>query len=194
MPLHPVTVPCCSLVRFQKLYSDFKSERFYWRMILLARKLMLVSTTIMFNQLPLFQVRVAIRPGCGLPCPGAQALSGPLESQDPNPAHALLAAPTAARPAAPLRPCDGCCCNGMLCCVPPPPLPLPSPSPAQSSMAVFIMFLSYILHTWAMPFLTRENVPQTFYDIVNAEGATDVRVFRPPPPLLPLLHMSSRFV
>jgi hypothetical protein len=45
---------CCP--RFQKLYSDFKSERFYWRMFLLARKLMLVSTTIMFNQLPLFQV------------------------------------------------------------------------------------------------------------------------------------------
>ena len=39
-------------------------------------------------------------------------------------------------------------------------------------MAVFIMFSAYILHTWAMPFLTRENVPQTFYDIVNAEGGS----------------------
>ena len=37
------------------------------------------------------------------------------------------------------------------------------------------MFAAYIGHTWAMPFLTRENVPQTFYDIVNAgEGAVEV--------------------
>jgi hypothetical protein len=42
--------------RFQKLYSDFKSEKYAWRMMLLARKLLLVSTTVMFNQLPLFQV------------------------------------------------------------------------------------------------------------------------------------------
>ena len=42
--------------RFQKLYSDFKSERFGWRMVLLFRKLLLVSTTVMFNTLPLFQV------------------------------------------------------------------------------------------------------------------------------------------
>ena len=55
----------------------------------------------------------------------------------------------------------------LCCCVPLSP---------QSSIAVFVMFSSYILHSWAMPFLTRENVPQTFYDIVNAEGATDVRV------------------
>ena len=34
------------------------------------------------------------------------------------------------------------------------------------------MFAAYIAHTWAMPFLTRENVPQTFYDIVNAEGGS----------------------
>ena len=47
--------------RFQKLYSDFKSERFGWRMVLMARKLMLVSTTVMFNQLPLFQVGVRVR-------------------------------------------------------------------------------------------------------------------------------------
>ncbi len=43
---------------------------------------------------------------------------------------------------------------------------------AQAAVAVFIMFSAYILHTWAMPFLTRENVPQTFYDIVNAEGGS----------------------
>jgi hypothetical protein len=37
------------------------------------------------------------------------------------------------------------------------------------------MFSAYILHTWAMPFLTRENVPQTFYDIVNMDESVDVR-------------------
>ena len=42
--------------RYQKLYSDFKSDKYGWRMVLLARKLLLVSTTVMFNQLPLFQV------------------------------------------------------------------------------------------------------------------------------------------
>jgi hypothetical protein len=33
------------------------------------------------------------------------------------------------------------------------------------------MFSAYILHTWAKPYLTRENVPQTFFDIVNADAA-----------------------
>jgi hypothetical protein len=42
--------------RYQKLYSDFKSEWFGWRMVLLSRKFLLVSTTVMFNTLPLFQV------------------------------------------------------------------------------------------------------------------------------------------
>ncbi len=72
--------------RFQKLYSDFKpgscpgravesvfletaalitgavggfpcADQYCWRMVLLTRKFMLVSTTVMFNSLPLFQVR-----------------------------------------------------------------------------------------------------------------------------------------
>jgi hypothetical protein len=50
----------------------------------------------------------------------------------------------------------------------------------QSAVSVFVMFMSYILHSWAKPFLTRENVPQSFFDIVNAEGA-DVRSRAPPP-------------
>ena len=33
------------------------------------------------------------------------------------------------------------------------------------------MFGSYILHVWTKPYLTRENIPQTFFDIVNADGA-----------------------
>ena len=47
---------------------------------------------------------------------------------------------------------------------------------AQSAVSVFIMFSAYILHSWAMPFLTRENVPQTFYDIVGSEPV-DVRAY-----------------
>ena len=39
----------------------------------------------------------------------------------------------------------------------------------QAAMAVAIMFAAYILHTWAMPFLSRENIPQSFFDIVNKD-------------------------
>ena len=66
--------------RFQKLYSDFKSERFGWRMVLLARKLMLVSTTVMFNQLPLFQVGGV---GCSLWCPPPTHPPTPQHTQPP---------------------------------------------------------------------------------------------------------------
>ncbi len=38
-------------------------------------------------------------------------------------------------------------------------------------MSVFIMFASYILHEWAMPFMRRDAVPQAFFDIVNADEA-----------------------
>jgi hypothetical protein len=53
--------------RYQKLYSDFKSEKYGWRMILLFRKLLLVSTTVMFNQLPLFQASSRARWSCWYP-------------------------------------------------------------------------------------------------------------------------------
>ncbi len=43
--------------RFQKLYSDFKPNRYGWRMFQLARKFLLVATTVLFTNLPLFQVR-----------------------------------------------------------------------------------------------------------------------------------------
>ncbi len=44
--------------RFQKLYSDFKPTRHYWRLILLSRKLSLAATTAMFTDHPMFQVRI----------------------------------------------------------------------------------------------------------------------------------------
>ena len=43
----------------------------------------------------------------------------------------------------------------------------------QAAVAIAIMFGAYIMHTTAMPYLTRENIPQTFFDIINAE-ATEV--------------------
>ena len=42
--------------RFQKLYSDFKPDRYYWRMLLLTRKFLLVGTTVLFTSYPIFQV------------------------------------------------------------------------------------------------------------------------------------------
>jgi hypothetical protein len=44
----------------------------------------------------------------------------------------------------------------------------------QAAVAVFVMFSGYIAHTATMPFLIRESVPQTFFDIINTEGV-DVR-------------------
>ncbi len=43
-------------------------------------------------------------------------------------------------------------------------------------MAVTIMFGSYILHSWAHPYLIRDNVPQTFFDIVNSNVLSHTEV------------------
>ncbi len=40
---------------------------------------------------------------------------------------------------------------------------------AQAAVAMAIMFVSYIVHTKTMPYLTRENIPQTFFDIINKQ-------------------------
>ena len=44
--------------RFRKLYKDFRPSCMYWRLVLVLRKMVLALTMIMFNDLPLFQVRL----------------------------------------------------------------------------------------------------------------------------------------
>lgn len=87
--------------RFQKLYSDFKPNMKYWRLLLLIRKLCLAFTTVLFIKWPIFQ--------------GAVSLA--------------------------------------------------------------VMFGAYVIHAACMPYMHRENVPLTFYDIVNRDmiGNKEVR-------------------
>jgi hypothetical protein len=42
--------------RFQKLYSDFKPNKSYWRLILIMRKLCLAGCTTLLKKFPAFQV------------------------------------------------------------------------------------------------------------------------------------------
>jgi hypothetical protein len=86
--------------RFQKLYSDFKPHRQYWRLILLARKLSLAATTALFTNWPMF----------------------------------------------------------------------------QAALSVAVMFAAYVLHTWTHPYMYRDNVPQMFFDIINAELALKTKM------------------
>jgi hypothetical protein len=39
----------------------------------------------------------------------------------------------------------------------------------QASVAIAIMFTSYVLHTGASPYMHRENIPKPFFDIVNRD-------------------------
>ncbi len=48
-------------VRFQELYSEVRPGMSYWRLVLIARKLSMVTIGLMFNRSPLFQAR------CNLP-------------------------------------------------------------------------------------------------------------------------------
>jgi hypothetical protein len=43
--------------RYQKLYSIFRPELAYWRLVLMARKLAIAVVAIMFSAHPMFQAR-----------------------------------------------------------------------------------------------------------------------------------------
>jgi hypothetical protein len=44
-------------IRFHELYSVFKPGMSYWRLVLIFRKLCMVTIGLMFNRSPLFQAR-----------------------------------------------------------------------------------------------------------------------------------------
>ena len=46
--------------RYQKLYSVFRPETFYWRLVLMARKFCIAGVAIMFNSVPMFQASLSV--------------------------------------------------------------------------------------------------------------------------------------
>lgn len=46
--------------RYQKLYSVFRPETYYWRLVLMARKFCIAGVAIMFNSVPMFQASLSV--------------------------------------------------------------------------------------------------------------------------------------
>ena len=53
----PLTNPNLPVrLKYRKLYEDFKPETFWWRLVLLSRKLCFACIALLFSKVPLFQV------------------------------------------------------------------------------------------------------------------------------------------